>query len=42
MAFHAMVVDARKKFIDDIIQRDPTQERFRKGWLNRLMDFQFS
>ncbi len=39
--FHAKVVEARIKFLDDLIQNDPTQERFRKGWMNRLMDFQF-
>ncbi|MFZ4523209.1 MAG: glycoside hydrolase family 108 protein [Bacteroidales bacterium] len=41
-AFHAKVVEARKQFIGDIIKGDPTQERFRKGWLNRLMDFKFA
>jgi lysozyme family protein len=38
---HQMIIDARKKFIDDLIKRDPSQERFRKGWMNRLNDYLF-
>jgi lysozyme family protein len=40
--FHRMIVDARLKFIGDIILRDPSQERFRKGWTNRINDYTFS
>lgn len=32
---------AREKFLWDIIERDPSQKRFIKGWLNRLADFNF-
>jgi lysozyme family protein len=39
--FHGQVVEARKKFFEAIITRDPSQERFHIGWLNRLNDFQF-
>ena len=30
---------ARIQFIDDLVQRDPSQKRFEKGWKNRLEDF---
>jgi len=33
---------ARKLFIYDIIKATPTNERFRRGWLNRLNDLQFN
>lgn len=36
------LVCERKSFLDRLIERDPSQERFRKGWLNRLNDFTFS
>jgi lysozyme family protein len=39
---HGKIADARATFIDDLIRHDPTQERFRRGWMNRLRDFQFS
>jgi lysozyme family protein len=32
---------ARVKYIDNIIKKTPTNERFRKGWLNRLNDLEF-
>lgn len=35
------IFEARKKFLNDIVKRDKTQERFIKGWLNRLNDFKF-
>jgi Putative secretion activating protein len=31
----------RKKHFEDIAQRDPTQNRFLRGWLNRLNDFKY-
>lgn len=40
--FHASVLQARKKFIDDIVKRDSSQKRFYQGWLNRLNDYKFS
>lgn len=32
---------ARVQFIDDICRRTPTNERFRRGWMNRLNDIRF-
>lgn len=32
----------RKQHFEDIVKRDPTQQRFIKGWLNRLNDFKYS
>jgi lysozyme family protein len=34
--------DARVDFILNICQRDPSQNTFKRGWLNRLNDFKFS
>lgn len=35
------IFEARKKFFQDIVKSNPSQERFLKGWLNRLEDFRF-
>lgn len=35
------IMNARIKFIDDIIKNNPSQKRFEKGWKNRLNDFVF-
>ena len=40
--FHQKIVDARTKFIGDLILRNPSQERFRKGWMNRINDYTFA
>lgn len=32
---------ARKDFLNGIVQRNPEQKRFIKGWLNRLNDFKY-
>ncbi|MCX6244299.1 MAG: peptidoglycan domain protein [Bacteroidetes bacterium] len=40
--FHGKILEARKKFIDDLIASKPSQERFRKGWLNRMNDYTFA
>ena len=32
----------RKKHFEDIVKKDPTQQRFLNGWLNRLNDFKYS
>ena len=32
---------ARRYFLNGIVERDPKQKRFIKGWLNRLNDFKF-
>ncbi len=39
--FFNKIIGARKKFIDDIIARDPSQKKFRNGWMNRLKDYLF-
>lgn len=36
MELHFRIKNDRIKFIDEICQRDHSQERFRKGWLNRI------
>ena len=33
---------ARKNFLNGIVERNPSQKRFIKGWLNRLNDFKYS
>jgi lysozyme family protein len=38
----AEIRQARVKYIDDIIRRTPTNERFRRGWMNRLDDLKFT
>jgi lysozyme family protein len=37
--FHEQVYEARVTFIQGIIKNDPSQEKFEKGWMNRLKDF---
>ena len=32
---------ARVKFIDDLVKANPSQEKFKKGWLNRINSFVF-
>ena len=32
---------ARLKFVENIVRRDPTQDRFLKGWKNRINDIKF-
>lgn len=32
------VCDLRKKFYEDIIKNDPSQEKYRTGWMNRCED----
>jgi len=39
--FFWSIFDARVKYIDDICKRTPTNERFRRGWMNRLNDLKF-
>ena len=36
MELHFRIKNDRIKFINEICQRDPSQERFRKGWMNRI------
>ena len=36
--FVAQVFEARKDFIRRIIERDPKQKKFYKGWMNRLAE----
>jgi lysozyme family protein len=35
------IVKARTKYIDDIIKRNPINEKFRRGWMNRLNDLTY-
>jgi lysozyme family protein len=37
--FLEQVYEARVSFIQGIIKNDPSQEKFEKGWMNRLEDF---
>lgn len=39
--FFNKIVAERKLFISRIIERDPKQIRFYKGWMNRLNDYKF-
>lgn len=39
-AFEAIKA-ARVQYLDDICRRTPTNERFRRGWLNRLNDLKY-
>ena len=36
------IYDARVKYIDDICKATPTNERFRRGWMNRLNDLKYT
>ena len=40
--FHSKIYQARLQFIDDLILCDPSQQKFEKGWKNRVKDFKFS
>lgn len=35
LQFRNNLVDQRKQFYSDIIKRDPTQQKFQNGWMNR-------
>lgn len=39
--FFAKVVKERLDFINGIVARDPAQQRFKQGWINRLNDFKY-
>jgi lysozyme family protein len=39
--FHSKIYQARLQFIDDLVLRDPSQQKFEKGWKNRVRDFKF-
>ena len=36
--FIAQIYDARKEFLRQIVRKDPAQQKFYKGWLNRLAE----
>jgi len=39
--FFEAIYTAREKFLRDIVKNNPSQQRFIKGWLNRLKDFKY-
>lgn len=39
--FFLRLQDARREFIENIIKSNPSQKKFRQGWLNRINDFKF-
>lgn len=40
--FFQVVKEDRVRFIDELCEKNPSQEVFRKGWINRINDFTFS
>lgn len=36
------LIAARRKFVSDIVRRQPTQNKYLKGWLNRIANFEAS
>lgn len=40
--FHKLVKQARFTFINSIILHDPSQEKFHKGWNNRVNSYKYS
>ena len=36
--FVSLIYDARKEFLRQIVQKDPAQQKFHRGWLNRLTE----
>lgn len=36
--FIALIYDARKEFLRQIVQKNPAQQKFYRGWLNRLAE----
>jgi lysozyme family protein len=39
--FYNKIVEARKSFLNQIVEHNPTQKIFLQGWMNRLNDYQF-
>lgn len=39
--FFKRIYEARTKYLQDIVKNNPDQQKFIKGWLNRLKDFKF-
>ena len=40
--FFKLIWDERKKFLENIVAKNPSQKKFIKGWLNRLNDFKYN
>lgn len=40
--FFAQIYAARINFLENIVNKNPSQKRFIKGWKNRLADFKYS
>ncbi|MBC8456531.1 MAG: peptidoglycan domain protein, partial [Deltaproteobacteria bacterium] len=38
---HRKIFEDRLRFIRRIIELDPSQRRFERGWINRMNDFKF-
>lgn len=36
------IQEERRRFVENLCKTDPTQNRFKKGWLNRINSFTFS
>ena len=41
MSLYFQIKNDRIKFIDEICKARPANEKFRKGWMNRINDFKF-
>ena len=39
--FFQLIKEERIKFCQDICKKDPSQQKFLKGWINRINDFKF-
>ena len=39
--FWLSLVEERKDFVDNIVKNNPSQIRFKQGWLNRINDLKF-
>lgn len=42
LVLFGMVKEERKRYIDEICRKRPANEKFRKGWLNRLNDLMYT
>lgn len=40
-ALYSGLLTSRRRYVEGIVERDPTQKKFRKGWLARINDIRF-